>query len=110
MKTRVEATCPTCGVVECSLDDLVLGVCSFQPASYYAFECPNCEEWISKAAAAAVIEILVAEGVRPFHFDPPLEVLEHPTDGPPITENDVLDMMILLERDDWFSQLQRAQA
>lgn len=106
--TRVEATCPTCGTVECTVADLELGVCSFRPASFYAFECPSCESWIHKPADARVIEILVAEGVRPYHFDLPSEALERPTEGAPFTQDDVLDLMLLLESEDWYERLQRA--
>lgn len=106
--TRVEATCPTCGTVECVVGDLELGVCSFRPASYYAFECPSCSTWVHKAADARVIEILVAEGVRPHHFDLPAEALEHRSEGPAFTEDDVLDLMLVLERPDWYEVLQSA--
>jgi hypothetical protein len=106
--TRVEATCPTCGTIECVVADLELGVCSFRPASYYAFQCPACSEWVHKQADARVIEILIAEGVQPYHFDLPAEALERPIEGPSFTEDDVLDLMLEVEAEDWFERLQNA--
>lgn len=105
--TRVEATCPTCGTIECVVEDLELGVCSFRPASFYAFRCPACTTWVHKPADARVIEILIAEGVKPHLFDLPAEALERPTEGALFTEDDVLDLMLELEAEDWYERLHR---
>jgi len=102
--TRIEATCPTCGPVERTPADFELAVCTHIPASYYAFTCPGCEQRIQKAAEERVVELLIAEGVRPSHWELPAEMLEE-HDGPPLTMDDLLDMHLLLEREDWLNAL-----
>lgn len=95
--TTVEATCPDCGKVKFPVDNLELGVCSYRPASYYVFKCPSCNSWVFKKADIRVIDLLVAEGVYPFHFDLPAEILERPANAALLTEDDVLDMMLDLD-------------
>src|SRR5205085_11492017 len=48
--TTIRATCPTCGEVELTPDDIELRVCTHAPASYYQFVCPLCTEEIQKPA------------------------------------------------------------
>lgn len=102
--TRIEATCPTCGTVERSPEDFHLGVCTYAPASWYSFICPECDQRIQKHADERVVELLIAEGVTPTHWDLPDELLEEHA-GPPLTMDDLLDFHLLLARPDWFNSL-----
>ena len=103
--TWIEATCPTCGAVEVTPKDIELGICTNSAdASYYSFMCPVCADSIKKKAEDRVVELLIAEGVRPTHWSIPAELLEA-HDGPTICSDDVLDFLLLMEHDDWFDQL-----
>jgi hypothetical protein len=103
--TWIEATCPTCGAVEVTPKDIELGICTNHgSASYYSFTCPVCTDHVQKKAEDRVVELLISEGVRPSHWSIPAESLEEHF-GPAITSDDVLDMVLLLERDDWYDQL-----
>lgn len=102
--TWIEANCPTCGTVDCAPGVFTLAVCSEKSASYYTFKCPVCGEDIRKHADARVIELLIAEGVQPTQWTVPAEALEAHS-GPVITMDDVLDMHLLLQEEDWFSAL-----
>jgi hypothetical protein len=80
--TTIKATCPTCGEVELTADDLTLMVCSQAPLSYYAFRCPRCIEEIRKPADDHIISLLVSGGVRATSWTIPAEALEE-HDGSP---------------------------
>lgn len=107
--TWIEAVCPNCGTVDCALEDFELGVCNHAPASFYAFVCPACEQRIQKPADQRVIELLIAEGVKPHLWELPAEALET-HDGPPLTLDDLLDLHLILARSDWFDALTGVQA
>lgn len=105
--TTIEASCPSCGTVERSANDFELSICSHAPASWYAFNCPECEQRIQKPASDKAIELLISEGVKPNYFTMPAEALET-HDGPPLTVDDLIELHELLERDDWFDALAEA--
>lgn len=107
--TWIEATCPECGTVECSVEDFELAICQEASASYYSFWCPVCEQQVQKHASERAIELLIAEGVTPRIWSIPEEMLET-KDGPAFTNDDLLDFHLLLQRNDWFSELERAVA
>ena len=104
--TTIKATCPACGEVELTPDDIELRVCTHAPASYYVFECPQCRTDVQKPADDRVIQLLISGGVRALVWELPGEVLEvH--DGPPLTRDDLLDFHLLLEQPTWFEHLFR---
>lgn len=103
--TTIRATCPTCGEVGLTPDDIELRVDDEQPegASYYAFTCPSCIDRVHKPADERVVRLLVSGGVDAL----PL-VRSRPSKhagGSPITHDDLLDFHALLATDDWFDQL-----
>jgi len=102
--TTIKATCPTCGEVELTPDDIELRVCNFAPASYYVFECPMCLASVRKPADDRVIQLLISGGVHAVVWEYPAEVTERP-DGPPLTHDDLLDFHLLLDQPDWFQRL-----
>lgn len=104
--TTIKATCPRCGEVELTPDDLELRVCTHAPASYYAFDCPVCKDRIQKPADDRVVQLLISGGVRASVWELPEELSEcH--DGPVFTFDDLLDFHLLLEQPDWFERLVR---
>ena len=102
--TTIKATCPQCGEVELTPDDIELRVCTHAPASYYVFDCPQCHTDIQKPADDRVIQLLISGGVKALVWELPGEVLE-PHEGAVLTHDDLLDFHLLLEQPNWFEQL-----
>ena len=106
--TKIEATCVTCGTIERTPADFELAVCDQPEASWYAFVCPECERRVQKHADERVVELLIAEGVKPIRWRLPEELLET-HQGPKFTLDDVLDLHLTLQRADWFEALLQHQ-
>jgi hypothetical protein len=104
--TTIKATCPRCGEVELTPDDLELRVCTHAPASYYSFQCPMCIERVQKPADDRVVQLLISGGVKASVWELPEEMAEA-KDGPALTLDDLLDFHLLLEQPDWFERLYR---
>lgn len=102
--TTIRATCPTCGEVELTPDDIELRVCTYAPASYYQFTCPLCADAIQKPADDRVVQLLISGGVAASVWDLPSEAQDVHR-GPAFTMDDLLDFHLLLEQPDWFAQL-----
>lgn len=93
--TTIKASCPTCGEVELTPEDVSLMVCSHQPLSYYAFECPTCCCEVRKPADDHVVSLLISGGVPAQVWDLPAEALEA-KNGPALTYDDLLDFALHL--------------
>lgn len=107
--TTIRATCPTCGEVELTPDDITLRVCTHGPASYYEFGCPLCAEQIQKPADERVVQLLISGGVAATVWELPQEFNEQ-HDGAPFTMDDILDLHLLLDSSDWFERLLKVGA
>lgn len=99
--TTIRATCPTCGEVELTPDDIQLMVCSSAPSSYYQFDCPLCGDAVQKPADDRVVQLLISGGVAATVWDPE-DADPDRLGGPAFTLDDILDFHMLLERPDWF--------
>ena len=105
--TTIKATCPTCGEVALTPEDIELRVDEREPLdSYYGFECPSCTSAVRKPADERVVRLLVSGGV------PALPVAEEALvrladrfDHPRLTHDDLLDFHEALDGDDWFDRL-----
>lgn len=97
--TTIRATCPTCGEVELTPNDVSLMVCTHAPMSYYAFDCATCRRQIRKPADDHVISLLISGGVPAQVWELPAEALESKT-GPAIDYDDLLDFVLALAADD----------
>ncbi|MFA5889479.1 MAG: hypothetical protein WDA27_00770 [Actinomycetota bacterium] len=107
--TTIRATCPTCGEVELTPDDILLMVCTQAAASYYQFDCPLCSEEVQKPADDRVVQLLISGGVAATVWDLPGE--DHPRfQGPPITLDDLLDFHLLLQEPNWFNHFLEVSA
>lgn len=88
--TIIKATCPSCGDVELSRDQVRLVVHPLAERSFYGFTCTRCGEGVRKPAGDEVVRLLTMGGVVAERVVVPAEALER-HDGPPITADDVLD-------------------
>jgi hypothetical protein len=100
--TTIKASCPTCGEVELTSADITLMVCSYAPLSYYAFDCPSCLDEVRKPADDHVISLLMSGGVQATVWEVPEEALE-PKLGPSLTYDDLLDLVLALDGDDFLA-------
>lgn len=118
--TTIRATCPICGEVDLSPDQIRLTVVpsvadSVGPDSHYTFICPSCEDRVHKPADERIARLLTTGGVAVSVLDqtagasaPPHP--ECPPAGPALTYDDLLDLHLLLREDDWFDSLVAARA
>ena len=103
--TIVRSTCDVCGDVEMRPEHLELRVCSDPKYSTYHFSCPSCHRLITKPAADGRVRLaLLGVGVHMVEWSLPDE-LHEPHDGPPLTSDDLIDLMLLLEQPDWALRL-----
>jgi predicted RNA-binding Zn-ribbon protein involved in translation (DUF1610 family) len=93
--TTIKASCPMCGDVELTPDQMRLVVCSYPDWSYYAFDCPHCKDEVRRHADDEVVTLLVTGGVLVSAWHIPEEVVE-PRGGDPLTYDDLLDFVLNL--------------
>lgn len=112
--TRIRATCPACGEVELRPDDIELDIVrgpddELADGSAYRFSCPECTMEVTKPADERVVKLLATGGVTiriASSALPPHP--EAPGSGPALTADDLLDLHLLLQQDDWFHRLAAA--
>lgn len=102
--TTIKATCPGCGEVDLTAEDILLRIGAGRPMNTYGFSCPDCGDFIEKPADDRVTRLLLSGGVLPTLVHVPAEVLEA-RQGPPINHDDLLSFHELLKQDDWFDSL-----
>ena len=101
--TTIKATCPTCGEVGLTPDEVELWIDrADQEGSFYAFNCPACLQVVRKPADPRVIRLLSGGGVVAREVEVPLGPR---FDWPALTPDDLLDFHQLLGGDDWFDDL-----
>jgi len=102
--TTIKASCPSCGEVELTSDDVRLMICSHPPLSYYAFDCPGCVDEVRKPADEHVVRLLKTGGVEVTVWELPAEALE-PKLGPVLSYDDLLDFATALAGTDTLAAL-----
>ena len=102
--TTIKATCPACGEVDLTAEDILLRIGATQSVNTYGFTCPHCGQFVEKAADDRIVRLLLSGGVVPVPVHVPAEALEvhH---GPAFTLDDLLDFHEQLEREDWLDDL-----
>jgi hypothetical protein len=107
-KTRtvatIRATCPTCGDVELSSEQMQVLICSADQGASYAFRCPMCRLMVNKPTDERVVDVLVSSGVMLRTWDMPAEIQER-HDGPAISWDDILEFHFLLNDEGWLSRV-----
>ena len=102
--STIRASCPDCGDVELTSQDMTVRVCAEDNRGSYAFRCPACTMTVSKAAEQRIVDLLIASGVRVEVWRLPLELQERPI-GAPFTHDDLLSFHELLQDETWFATL-----
>ena len=102
--TTIRASCPSCGDVDLTVEDVSVRVCSNDQRGSYSFRCPECQLAVAKPADPNVVELLVASGVRMDVWELPAELWETRV-GEPISHDDLLDFHQLLSDERWFERL-----
>ncbi|HEX2050745.1 MAG TPA: hypothetical protein VHJ34_08955 [Actinomycetota bacterium] len=101
--TTIKATCPGCGEVDLTAEDILLRIGGAKEANTYGFSCPDCGAFVEKPADDRVVRLLLSGGVVPLLVHVPAEALETKS-GPPISYDDVLEFHELLADDDWLAR------
>jgi predicted RNA-binding Zn-ribbon protein involved in translation (DUF1610 family) len=102
----IRASCPDCGDVEFTSEDVQVRISGDDGSGTYAFHCPSCRVTVVKAAEARTIDLLVASGVPTVAESAMIEVEGRPDEGEPLTHDDLVRFHDLLHRDDsWFTRL-----
>jgi predicted RNA-binding Zn-ribbon protein involved in translation (DUF1610 family) len=97
--TTIKASCPNCGEVKLTAEDVSLVVCSNSPLSYYAFICPSCREEVRKPADDHIICMLLSGGIRAQVWQLPAEALE-PKTGSALSYDELLEFALELADND----------
>lgn len=120
--TTIRATCPDCGEVDLTPDEMHLTVirsddAAVGPDSHYTFRCPGCDVDVEKPADERIAHLLTTGGVDvtileggdiDAEFASFASLPTHPEaprPGPAFTPDDLIDLHFLLATDDWFDQL-----
>lgn len=104
--TTIKATCPTCGEVTLTPDEVELWIDrGVREDSFYAFTCPTCLCVVRKAADERVIRLLTTGGVEIRQVAPPALPKPPRFTAPLFTHDDLLDFHTLLQGDEWFGEL-----
>lgn len=102
----IRASCPDCGGVEFTTQDVTVRISAPDGSGTYSFTCPGCAVTVVKAAETRTIDLLLASGVSIDSGAVPAEVGERPHFEDPITHDDLLDFHHLIHRDDdWLDRL-----
>lgn len=102
--TTIKATCPLCGEVSLTSEDITLRIGPERSTNTYSFSCPDCGEVVEKPATERVVRLLLSGGVVPTLTELPAEALE-PKQGPPICYDDLLEFHEMLKGEDWLDAL-----
>ena len=97
-RPTITCSCPVCGQLELEACDFALVVCaSDAERSFYQFTCPRCASLVTKHASERIVSGLSGRGVPVGAL--PAEALEGRS-GPALTVDDLLDLLLELERGD----------
>jgi hypothetical protein len=104
--TTIRATCPTCGEVGLTPEDIDLRVAAeAEGDSFYAFDCPACYSTIRKPADERVVQLLLSGGVERRAVEPQRPAPEPRFPWSALTRDHLLEFHEALDDDDWFQRL-----
>lgn len=92
-----EAPCRDCGTVELLADQMWVVVTPDPLPNHVAFHCPDCGLLVRIPVVAGTVDSL-APHVAVEELDVPAEALEPQDDDTPFTDDDLIDLMLELDR------------
>lgn len=93
--TTIRTTCPSCGDVELTIDDVGLEMAVGADEGSYRFECPFCGTTQRRPASRRVVSVLLATGVT----------YEIVATASAITEDEINEFAAALNGEDWFREV-----
>jgi predicted RNA-binding Zn-ribbon protein involved in translation (DUF1610 family) len=93
--TTIRTTCPTCGDVELTVDDVGLEMAVGAEEGQYRFSCPFCGTTQRRPASRRVVSVLLATGVT----------YEIVATASPISEQEITEFASALNDEDWFKEV-----
>ena len=93
--TTIRTTCPSCGDVELTVDDVGLEMAVGAAEGRYRFDCPFCGATQRRPASRRVVSVLLATGVA----------YEIVATASPITEEEISEFTASLDGEDWFKDV-----
>jgi predicted RNA-binding Zn-ribbon protein involved in translation (DUF1610 family) len=93
--TTIRTTCPSCGDVELTVEDVGLEMAIGAEEGRYRFQCPFCGMLQRRPASRRVVSVLLATGVT----------YEIVATASPITEDEIDDFVTALDGEDWFREV-----
>ena len=93
--TTIRTTCPTCGHVEVTVDDVGLEMAVGAEEGQYRFACPFCGTTQRRPASRRVVSVLLATGVS----------YEIVATASPISEQEITEFATALNDEDWFKEV-----
>lgn len=115
--TRIRTTCPACGEVELIPTQVTMRIAHDELTlvgedSRYRFICPCCQNVVSKPVTTRIAALLSSGGVEIEEPNVPEAVLgcermsgRARRQLPPLTLDDLLDLHLALQSEDWFDEL-----
>lgn len=102
MIVNVTVSCPDCRLLR-GIDSfdirstgLFLTLYDFRPeANFYTFFCPHCYAEVNKPADETIVSLLLGY-VQTKLIHVPLELVEDDRSGPPLTPDDLIDLIMAL--------------
>jgi hypothetical protein len=97
--TAIRTVCPIDGTIEVTDLDVVLTVAEVPSTASYEFVCPACRDTVVKPADQHTVRLLLSAGVRTRAGQLPRDPAEQSRLQPPLTSDDLLDLMLALQDD-----------
>lgn len=100
--TVIRATCPTCGDVRLSAEQVTIRTCVGKPGGEYRWHC-KCGI-VVKWAEESIINILRGSDIKEEVWELPLELIEHPADGI-LNEDSIIDLELAFKDGSAFDRI-----
>lgn len=101
----VRTTCPTCDVVIVDARDITLRRRPEATHVECSFVCPDCLEPVSQPVSDKMVPVLIGAGCEVEDWAVSDARADHPSMSGRITEAEIAEFIVELERADWMTEL-----
>lgn len=100
MSPTIRVSCPTCGEQSLLAREITLRICIDTGKAEYRFVCISCGVTVTRGLNERQLAVLTPHPTEVEHYYLPCELFdaERHTDLPPLVADDVIDLMLELER------------